>query len=93
MTAGAATEVSSEPTSQRGTTTTSSDNGDGGAMGGRAPVPEETELVFEPKTLREALNSPQAEKWDDAVKCEGQSLDKMGTWEVIPPEEHEGYYL
>ena len=35
---------------------------------------------FEPNTLKEALTSPQAEKWKEAMEDEMQSLEKNKTW-------------
>ena len=38
---------------------------------------------MEPTTLREALDSPDAEQWKQAIEKEVQSLEDMGTYTVI----------
>lgn len=39
----------------------------------------------EPKTWRQAMNSPNLDKWYNASKEEIDGLDKMKTWEVVRP--------
>ena len=38
----------------------------------------------DPRTYKEAMNSPLAEKWYSACEDEVNSLDKIGTWEPLP---------
>lgn len=47
-------------------------------------------LPGEPRTYREAVNSPDADNWNQAMKDEIDSLTKMKTWEVVPrPEDRD----
>ena len=39
-------------------------------------------LTKDPKTLKEAMNSPDWPKWEKAVKTELATLNQMGTWEI-----------
>ncbi|KAL7304754.1 hypothetical protein TKK_0002986 [Trichogramma kaykai] len=43
-----------------------------------------TSDVFEPSTYDEATSGPDAEKWQDAIRQELQSLEKNGTWTLVP---------
>ena len=44
----------------------------------------------EPRNIREAMNSPEASKWETAMKEEMDSLSQMNTWTLVPPstEDH-----
>ena len=35
-----------------------------------------------PKTAEEALNSPNAERWKEAMEAEMETIKKMGTWKL-----------
>lgn len=43
--------------------------------------------IIKPQDLDEALNSPQATEWKQAIKEEIKSLDDQETWEIVdsPP--------
>ena len=44
----------------------------------------ETPLASEdPKTLREAINSPEWPEWEKAVKTELEQLERTGTWKLV----------
>ena len=49
---------------------------------GNVQVQEGT-VIVEPTMYFEAINSPQAEKWIDAMREEMVSLDKLGTWSYV----------
>ena len=38
----------------------------------------------EPLTYQEALESPESELWESAIRSELQSLQEMGTWDLVP---------
>ena len=43
-----------------------------------------------PKTLKEALNSPNAERWKEAMETKMGTIEKMGTWKLEKlPEDRE----
>lgn len=41
-------------------------------------------IINEPKTYKQAMNSPDAPKWEQAMKEELDSLKKLGTWILVP---------
>lgn len=45
-------------------------------------------LILEPSTYFEAVNSPEAEKWVDAMKEEMHSLSALGTWSYVEVSDH-----
>ena len=52
----------------------------------------ETQAYFvetsnEPCTYQEAISSPEAPHWREAIKKELDSIDRNGTWEIIPRNE------
>ena len=36
----------------------------------------------DPKTIEEALNSPNAERWKEAIEAKMGTIEKMGTWKL-----------
>ncbi|GBN43030.1 Retrovirus-related Pol polyprotein from transposon TNT 1-94 [Araneus ventricosus] len=54
-------------------------------------VPSRHELnvadIATPQTYKEALNSPQADNWKEAIKEELNSLEKKETWDLVPVPE------
>ena len=43
-----------------------------------------TANLNEPKSFKDALNSPDSQKWDHALKSEYESLMKNDTWSLVP---------
>lgn len=41
-------------------------------------------IVGEPKTFKQAMNGPDAAKWDAAAKKELKALHDMSTWDLVP---------
>ena len=47
----------------------------------------DTAEVKEPQSYKEAMSSPDADEWHEAMKKEMESLEKMGTWKLVDPPE------
>lgn len=41
----------------------------------------------EPKTVKEAMDGPEAEEWDKGIREELQSLKDLGVYKLVPPSE------
>ena len=46
-------------------------------------------LIVEPSTYFEAINSPEAEKWVEAMKDEMHSLKTLGTWSYVEVSDYQ----
>jgi hypothetical protein len=46
-------------------------------------------LIVEPSTYFEAINSPEVEKWVEAMKDEMNSLNSLGTWSYVEVSDHQ----
>ena len=59
-------------------------------------IPEDLEYSFttsdqdNPKTVEEAPNSPDAERWKEAMEAKMGTIERMGTWKLKKlPEDRE----
>lgn len=49
-----------------------------------AAVLQRENIYVEPSSYREAMSSPDCELWEEAIRSELDSLQEMGTWELVP---------
>lgn len=51
---------------------------------GVAVLQTENQTYIEPTSYIEAMSSPQSDLWEEAIRNELESLEEMGTWELVP---------
>ena len=54
----------------------------------RAAAFTEMNSNTDPKTLKEAMSSPEWPEWEKAIQIELETLRRMGTWELMDPPEN-----